>query len=121
MPDLTFADPILFCNGNDLGAENDVEAPEMKRAPLHREHLVSDSPNEDQIFPYNGNDSEPEDDVDAPDVEGVPHHPLRAPGRLKVIKTGKPGRPRKVYQCQGEQNDNPRNVSEVLEREDHEL
>ena len=121
MPDLTFADPILLCNENDLGAENDVEAPEIERAPLYREHLVYDSPIEDQIFPYNRNDSEPEDDVDAPDVEGVPRHPLRAPGRPRVIKTGEPGRPRKVYHCQGEQNNDPQNVSEVLEREDHEL
>lgn len=46
--------------------------------------------------------------------------PHRGPGRLKIIRTGKPGRPRKVYQSNETQHSDPRSISQILERDDKE-
>lgn len=40
-------------------------------------------------------------------------------GRPKLLKTGKPGRPTKIYQQRKNINHNPINVTEAMDREDH--
>jgi hypothetical protein len=41
-------------------------------------------------------------------------------GRPKLMKTGKPGRPKKVYQTRSARTSDPKTVSEALNRDDHE-
>lgn len=44
----------------------------------------------------------------------------RGPGRPKILRTGKPGRPRKVYQSSDAQRSDPSSTSQIMEQNDKE-
>lgn len=48
------------------------------------------------------------------------NEPRRGPGRPRITRTGKPGRPRKIYRCGGTRRPDPSSTSQMLEQDDRE-
>lgn len=66
--------------------------------------------------------NEPEEDSpeDLQINEREDNEPRRGVGRPKIIRTGKPGRPRKMYQSSDVQQADPKSVSQMLKHDDKE-
>lgn len=87
-------------HGNDVEDEDNSELHDER--DCHSNEPEEDSPEDLQI-------NERED-----------NEPRRGVGRPKIIRTGKPGRPRKMYQSSDVQQADPKSVSQMLKHDDKE-
>lgn len=60
----------------------------------------------------------PEEDSQTSEHEN--NESRRGPGCPKILRTGKPGRPRKIYQSSDAQRSDPKSTSQMLKRDDKE-
>ncbi|KAL0117644.1 hypothetical protein PUN28_008796 [Cardiocondyla obscurior] len=89
---------------------------EMSDEEVHNED-VENKVREDS---EESNEENLEDESDFQTAESEENEPRRGPGRPKIIKTGRPGRPRKVYQCNNVWHSDLKSISRMLERDDKE-
>lgn len=78
-----------------------------------------DTPNEDFSSEESEAEIDDQDDIqEATDEDTKKSH--RGRGRPKSLRTGRPGRPKKIYQTKNTINQDPQTVSEALDRNDRE-
>lgn len=79
--------------------------------------------NEEPELPDDDVKDETRDDESVGDSQASEHEDgesRRGPGRPKILRTGKPGRPRKVYQSSDAQRSDPRSTSQIMKQYDKE-
>lgn len=102
-----FATPSTFIEMSDKEACNKDIEDEIRGDPQERHEENT----EDQSM----NDTSDHQTTELRDSESC-----RGPGRPRIDRTGKPGRPRKIYQCNNARHTDPKSTSQILERDDKE-
>lgn len=87
------------CKWQEDGIKNEIESDLHDERNCHNNEEGEDSSENEQV------------------IEQEDNEPRRGPGRPKIIKTGKPGRPRKTYCLRDVQHSDPSSISEILEQD----
>jgi len=107
-------------NLSNIPEKNVFDAPEDKVNDTSILQLQPpDTPNEDFSSEESEAEIDDQDDIQEATDEGTKES-HRGRGRPKLLRTGRPGRPKKIYQTKNTINQDPQTVSEALDRNDRE-
>lgn len=89
--------------------------------PDQNEENSDDEDNSSELHDDSSKNETEENSLEDPQInEQENNEPRRGAGRPKIIRTGKPGRPQKVYQPKRVQQSDPKSVPQMLEQDDKE-